>query len=396
VIYRSLHNLEGKYTLGKPLYVNVGGNLRLMLGKNTIITPSLKKRLLELNFEYLYVKDEHTPSTNPDEMVSVSVQNSVLNIIEECYAQVASSALGPIRKESLNIGEIIEQNKTRLESITVFEVMRSAQQLIKDIENGEIKKYGSALLLPSVYRITTHIFRTTVLSLLIARTMGRNRYEQEILVLACLLHDIGKVALGLPMNEHLGIKSRSEEAVLRNHPLLGKAILDNVQSISDATKTIVLNHHEYLDGSGYPRQLHLRSEQANILKRSQQNFQYSLAEILCVANDFDNFCWNQNTGTIDDRQLGLLKLRTSSDIHYDPTILEAAEKTIIPFPVASLVEIIKCADSKYHDKLGVVTRVDPEDPAMFELQTIPNSNKDSESNRIEVDLSAGDIVRRAF
>jgi len=91
-----------------------------------------------------------------------------------------------------------------------------------------------------------------------------------------------------------------------------------------------------------------------------------------------------------------LKLRAGRDTRYNPTVVDAAEKVIIPYPVASMVEIVKCADANYNGKHAVVTSVDDENSAVMQLQLLSTPNQTSTPKTIPVNLDKDDIVRRAF
>lgn len=395
MIFRSLYNLEGNYTLGQSIYAGVGIKQQLVLGKGAKISPPLRKRLVEMGFEYVYLNGENIPATVPDEMISVSVLNLALNIIEQCYSQVATVLVKP-KNEIYDVRELIESNKRRIEAISVNQLRVLAREIIEDVESAKVKRYSSTIQMPGMFNISAHILRTTLQSLLIARAMKRNRYELEALVFSCLLHDIGKVALGFSLDRPLTSLSRSEEAALRSHPLLGKAILDHIRDVSAAVKMIVLNHHEYLDGSGYPRKERMKTVFANMSKSGPANSHIALTEILCVVNDFNNFAWDKNSGSTDDRLLALNNLRSGKDTRYSSEIISVLEKVIVLFPVASMIKIVNCGDTEFKGKSGIVSKVNPDNPAEFFVQLIPTSNKEQTGKRLSINLNKGDIVERIF
>jgi putative nucleotidyltransferase with HDIG domain len=88
----------------------------------------------------------------------------------------------------------------------------------------------------------------------IAEKMGVSRDKIEAIHIAGLLHDVGKI--GVP--EYILVKpgrlTEIEFALMKEHPRVGYEILKDVSFPWDIA-TIVLQHHERLDGSGYPRGL---------------------------------------------------------------------------------------------------------------------------------------------
>lgn len=84
----------------------------------------------------------------------------------------------------------------------------------------------------------------------LAREMGRDESEQDLVHTAGLLHDIGKFALPDSIL-HAEVLSDKDWAVIRRHPQDGATLvgrLDGYGPVADA----ILYHHEHVDGSGYP------------------------------------------------------------------------------------------------------------------------------------------------
>jgi putative nucleotidyltransferase with HDIG domain len=76
----------------------------------------------------------------------------------------------------------------------------------------------------------------------------------ELLVLAGLLHDVGKLTISTDILQKQGPLTEAERRVIRSHPRRGHTILKKYAGIPDEVLEISLHHHEALDGSGYPSQ----------------------------------------------------------------------------------------------------------------------------------------------
>jgi HD-GYP domain-containing protein (c-di-GMP phosphodiesterase class II) len=79
------------------------------------------------------------------------------------------------------------------------------------------------------------------------------------------LHDVGKVGIDQGIIMKPGKLTADEMEEMRRHPLLGYKLLQEARQLTEESKTIVLQHHERTDGTGYPRRL--RSENIHIYGR---------------------------------------------------------------------------------------------------------------------------------
>ncbi|NLP37106.1 MAG: HD domain-containing protein [Firmicutes bacterium] len=98
--------------------------------------------------------------------------------------------------------------------------------------------------------IYAHSINVAVLSLMIGKKIGMKKESLQTLALSALLHDVG--FLLVPKTAVIEMdKEDKREIFIEQHSELGKALLDEI-SIDETCKKVVLQHHERLDGSGYP------------------------------------------------------------------------------------------------------------------------------------------------
>jgi hypothetical protein len=102
-----------------------------------------------------------------------------------------------------------------------------------------------------------HSRRVVEYSRAIGRALGLDEQSMRVLAHGALLHDIGKI--GVPDNILLKPHSLTPEEwqLMRRHPVIGEAMVRDVDVLRDARR-IILHHHERWDGSGYPRGLRAR------------------------------------------------------------------------------------------------------------------------------------------
>ncbi|MBC7319016.1 HD-GYP domain-containing protein, partial [bacterium] len=96
--------------------------------------------------------------------------------------------------------------------------------------------------------------KVSELSCKIAEKLGLSSNDIERMRIAGLLHDIGKIAIpGEILNKPAKL-GELEFEIVKTHPQIGYDIIRKVNSLSDIAE-IILQHHERLDGSGYPKGL---------------------------------------------------------------------------------------------------------------------------------------------
>ena len=85
----------------------------------------------------------------------------------------------------------------------------------------------------------------------VAEALGLPAGEIERIWTASLLHDLGKVAIPDEILSKPSGLNESEWRVVTEHPKIGQVVLEQAGALRDAA-TIVLHHHEWFDGRGYP------------------------------------------------------------------------------------------------------------------------------------------------
>jgi len=101
----------------------------------------------------------------------------------------------------------------------------------------------------------THSVNVCVLTLAIAHASGVTQEEADAIGIGGLLHDVGKAKIPLSILDKPGPLSDEERKIITSHPLYSEEILTQKGDIPDAAIAIATQHHEKVNGSGYPRGL---------------------------------------------------------------------------------------------------------------------------------------------
>ncbi|MDE7249461.1 MAG: HD domain-containing protein, partial [Lachnospiraceae bacterium] len=101
--------------------------------------------------------------------------------------------------------------------------------------------------------IYEHSISICSLATLVALKLGLSQKTVHDIGVGCLLHDLGLRYLTIDYTDQdISKLSKIELAEFKKHPVYGYSVLQNENWISDISKNIILDHHETLDGTGYP------------------------------------------------------------------------------------------------------------------------------------------------
>jgi diguanylate cyclase (GGDEF)-like protein len=143
----------------------------------------------------------------------------------------------------------------------------------------------------------------------LARRMNMNQNEIEQLILSARLHDIGKIAISEKLLHKPEKLNEAEVAVVRRHPFFSWKILDAISAEDEEVKNTILQHHEKLNGSGYP--YGLVGDQIPLLSR-----------ILCIADTYDSMVSKRSYRPPLSKEEALKNMQSFSKILFDPDVLK--------------------------------------------------------------------------
>jgi putative nucleotidyltransferase with HDIG domain len=135
--------------------------------------------------------------------------------------------------------------------------------------------------------------------------------EQQLVYLAGLVHDVGKVGLPPGLLEKAGPLTLEERRIMEQHSEIGERILRNVEGY-ELIATIVRHHHERMDGNGYPDRL--ASEAIPLLSR-----------IIGVADAYNAMTSGRPYRDAMPSRVARLRLAQAVGSQFDTTVVAAFE-----------------------------------------------------------------------
>lgn len=169
------------------------------------------------------------------------------------FVEIKRSLIHPVENNSKNIEEI-KLNK------------------IKNREQTTISGLSKAIEKHDAYT-KKHCDRVKEYALKLGERMGLNAIELKTLEYAAILHDIGKVGIPSELLQKSQKLTKDEYQLICEHPSMGAEILKDITYLN-SIPLIIEQHHERVDGGGYPRGL----IEADI---------HPFAQILCITDAYD-------------------------------------------------------------------------------------------------------------
>jgi HD-GYP domain-containing protein (c-di-GMP phosphodiesterase class II) len=190
--------------------------------------------------------------------------------------------------------------------------------------------------------LITHAVNTTILALAVGDYLKMPPHRLIELGQACLLHEIGMLKLPPDLRRTSRSLTPEERKAMSTHTVLGYRILKGV-SAPENVALAALEHHERIDGSGYPRAL-----------GAQKISEYAL--IIGVVCSYDAMMSRRpfRPGSLDGHA-SIRDLAQKNRKQYDERILKALGYTLSVYPVGTAVLLSNSSK-------GVVVKTDPAKP----------------------------------
>ena len=209
-------NLKAGMSLATDLTDHQG---RTIIGAGAVLTEHYIEKIIKFGISGVYITDEISEDISIEPVISPELRNagmsSIANQDYEGCAQVAKDI----------VQEIISKKNLSLD--------------MADMRSFDNYTYA-------------HSVNVGILSCVIGMEVKLPEEELENLVLAGLLHDMGKMDIPREIVHKPGRLTSEEYAVMQKHPELSYFKLINKPDIPGSVKMAVLLHHENMDGSGYP------------------------------------------------------------------------------------------------------------------------------------------------
>lgn len=337
----------GKF-LAKSIYNENGV---ILLNINAELTQTILNRLQAMGIEHIYVHDPLTDDIVIEDPISEQTQYEALTTIRTSFQQLINDTK-PRRQYSVFIGR---------------QFKRVMELILDDLHDNQ-----NAMMMLSMIPVTDvylyqHSLNVCIYTTMLGMNIGLNRDELTTLGLGALLHDIGKTQIPLDILQKPGQLSPDELEIMKQHTTIGFNMLKDEPNIPLTVAHCALQHHERINGSGYPRGL-------------EGDHIHSYARWIGLVDTYDAMTSNRvYQGAMLPHQ-AMEWLFTQAGILFDREKIETFRNRFALYPLGITVQL-------HTKEIGVVVDINSSTPHRPIVRVIRDSEGQELSEPYEIDMS---------
>lgn len=217
--------------LGEDVY-SMNGNM--IVPSDTLITDYIYSKLIEFKIYNIFIYK--TIPIIGDEFL----KDKKINDVQKQYIEDINTV--KVMVQDLASGKELDFNKAENISEHIYSRISDCVALMECVNSVRIADEYTY----------SHLVNVSVYSMLLGKWMGLTKKQIREVILAGLLHDVGKAQVPLEILNKRGPLDEKEFEEMKKHTIYGYEMLRNNKEISMDIKRAVIMHHEKENGAGYP------------------------------------------------------------------------------------------------------------------------------------------------
>jgi len=338
--------------LGKSLF-NKNGDL--LLSSWTVLDETYITRLRQLGFSSVCVHEKGTEEAEPHEIISDRLWTFTQKTLHETHEAILTA----VKRTPDRVRESLEKGTEFQALVDPEQLAVGVQSILDDIFDKHIDTVDILFMRSSTAYLIEHSIDVAAYLLVLGRQYKFSRKTLIELGIAALLHDVGKLIYPHLIEKPTDLLTAEDKEMLREHPAISVRIMERSSDRFFKARTAILYHHENQDGTGYPLGLRGFNKAPELSNRVQPHERiYPLAELLAVANTYDNCLFSPNVErTAPSAALSMTMDRAGSMLNRH--IVRTWARVLNLYPPASTVVIDQHDGGKYNGYQGVIVQSQP-------------------------------------
>ena len=295
---------------------------RILIARKTVLDAFLIDALQKMRITGIYIREgEEDPEIGGDIEVSPEVQKTIDKLMVEDRSKVKLSE--SVKKR------VSEGIKFLYNDTSTPDFINTAANVTSSLVNSIMENEAVAINIDTLKFSDEYTFQHSVdvatISMLIAKNSNMSEREIQKIGMAGLLHDMGKSKIPNEILNKAGKLTEEEFAIMKNHSLYGYQILKEKGGIPQEVLMGVLQHHEKLNGRGYP--MGVEADKIS-----------SYAKILAIADIYDALVTERPYKKAFSQQDAIEMIMAMTD-ELDITFMRNFLGIVILYPVNSIVTL---------------------------------------------------------
>ncbi len=249
-IKEALRNIKNMMKAEKLYFLFASENLYFEVNENTVVGDLRSSKSHPIYDIWRTNTTTITQTCIPNRLHQYAVFVPIVSFNET----VAVFAFAYRNEPTIDLIDELENIRTALTHfvslIHTYKHISAVASKLSETEEGLIQAFVSTTEAKDIYT-RGHSEHVAIYSRIIAKKLGLDREQHEMIYNAGLLHDIGKIGIPDMILLKPGKLTPFEYEIMKYHPLISYEIVKNVPKFKDIAMCI-RHHHEKMDGSGYP------------------------------------------------------------------------------------------------------------------------------------------------
>ncbi|UJF34700.1 HD-GYP domain-containing protein [Paenibacillus hexagrammi] len=232
-----IHMCQPGMRLAKNIYNEEG---MVLLATDVELTSRLIERLFSYGIDYVYIADPRTEDIVLPDYIQQETRTRAI-------------------KEIRNTFRTMMEDTNKRSAVSYYDLGRKFRDLMTMIID-DVSGHQDAMVMLNTMNVTDnylfqHSLNVSIYATMLGISYGYDRENLVALGLGALLHDIGKTKISVDILKKPSQLTHDEFTEMKHHTTYGFQILKQEPNIPLVTAHCAFQHHERLDGSGYPRGL---------------------------------------------------------------------------------------------------------------------------------------------
>mgnify|MGYP000980440656 CR=1 FL=1 len=293
------NELKPGMRLARTVYGTKG---QMLLSAGTILNRTYIRRLIALGFPAVYIGDP-TEAYSFTEPISENTRIKAINVLKDSFADANIGG-------TLKLEPVSKMVYTMIDEITLN---KDVAVHLADIRSHSDYTFG-------------HSVNVCVLAIMMGNAIRLNELQLSELAMGAMLHDVGKILIP----DSILLKATQLNAVewkeMKRHSRYGFDILRLKPEFSVQGAHVAYQHHERINGSGYPRGL--KGEEIHLYAR-----------LVAIADTYDAMTADRVYRKGVTPNQALKTIHGLKDKQFDTLLVDAFLDSVYPYPAGSKIEL---------------------------------------------------------